>query len=152
MSRYSCNYKKLFFALFYDDFFPNIFCSHYWCVSGKIVSRVLFPPFFGHDIRVNIKNEFSHFSPTIFSPTYFSRTIRVFLEKLFLRVFSPQFFGHDIRVNIKNVSSQFLRRFFPNTFYSHYFALFCIDFFPTFFARSIGLFLEKLFRAFFPPF
>ena len=44
-SRYSCDYKKRFFALFSDDFFPKIFRSHYSCVSGKIVSRVFSPMF-----------------------------------------------------------------------------------------------------------
>ena len=102
-SRYSCNYKRHFFALFYDDFFPNIFCSHYWCVSGKIV--------------------------TAFFSSHFLDTILVWILKKFF--------------------SQFLRRFFLNIFCSHYFALFCDDFFKIFFACNIGVFLEKLFRAFF---
>ena len=69
-SRYSCEYKKRFFALFTDDFFPKIFSSHYSCVSGKIVSCIFLSPFFGHDIRVYIKNDFSHFLQTIFSQNF----------------------------------------------------------------------------------
>ena len=83
-----------------------------------------FSPILGHDIRVIIKNVFSHFFP-IFSPTYFSRTIRVFLEKLFGAFFPPRF-GHDIRENIKNVFSLYFATIFS----------------PTFFVGTIGLFLE----------
>ena len=56
-----CEYKKTLFSLFSADFFPNIFCSHYSCVSGIIVSRVFSPLFFGNDICVNIKKHFLTF-------------------------------------------------------------------------------------------
>jgi len=113
--------------------------------------RAFFPPFFGHDIRVNIKNDFSQFLlrffPNIFCSHYFAlfcddfsqnflpALLVCFWKNCFPRFFPP-FFGHDIRVNIKNVFSQF----------------FTTIFIPTFFAGTIGLFLEKLFRGFFPPF
>ena len=87
-SRYSCEYKTTCFWTFFRRFPPNIICSHYSCVSGTIVSRVFsLSPFFGHDIRVNIKNVFSNFFETIFFKTFFARTIRVFLEKLFHGMF-----------------------------------------------------------------
>ena len=61
-SRYSCEYKTTCFRTFFRRYSPNIFCSHYSCVSGIIVSHVFsLSPFFGHDILVNIKNVFSHF-------------------------------------------------------------------------------------------
>jgi len=77
--------------------------------------RAFFPPFFGHDIRMNIKNVFSHFFATIFFPTILARSIGVFLEKLF-RAFFPPFLGHDIRVNIKKFSQFFATIFFQTFF------------------------------------
>ena len=44
-SRHSCEYKKSFFALFPEDFFPYIFCSHYSCVYGKMFSTFFSPNF-----------------------------------------------------------------------------------------------------------
>ena len=72
-SRYSCEYKKRFFAFFSEDFSQHFF-SHYSCVSGKIVSCIFLSPFLGHDIRLNIKNVFSHLFPTIFSQHLFSHS------------------------------------------------------------------------------
>jgi len=68
---------------------------------------------------------FSHFFETIFFPTFFARTIIVFLEKLFRPFFSPPFFGHDFSLNIKNVFSHFFETIF----------------FPTFFDGTIRVFL-----------
>jgi len=84
------NIKIVFSHFFTTIFFPNIFCSHYSFVSGKIVSRVSYATLFGHDIRVNIKYVFLHFFTWIFSQHFFARTIRAFMEK-FLATFSPQF-------------------------------------------------------------
>ena len=91
-----------------------------------------FPPFFWSRYSCEYKKTFFSLFPDDFSPTYFARTTRVFLEKLF-RAFFPPFFGNDNRVNIKKLFSHF----FPTIFS------------PTFFARTIRVFLEKLFRAFF---
>ena len=88
-SRYSCEYKKTFFALFSDDFFPNIFCSHYSFVSGKIFSLVLCPPFFRHDIRVNIKKRFSQFIPKFFSQHFLLALYVCFWKNCFARFFPP---------------------------------------------------------------
>jgi len=96
--------------------------------------RAFSPPFFGDDIRVNIKTFFGTFSdefyPNIFCPDYSCSFV-----KIVSRVFSPPFFGHDIRVNMKNVFSTCFRRSSP-----------------IFFARTIRVFLEKYFRGFFPHF
>jgi len=94
--------------------------------------RAFFPPFFGDDIRVNIKKFFGTFSvdfyPNIFCPDYSCTSVEIVS-----RVFFPPFFGHDIRVNMKNVFSTSFRRSFP-----------------IFFARTIRVFLEQIFRGFFP--
>jgi len=92
-----------------------------------------FPPFFGQDIRVNIKNVFSHFLETIFAQHFLTALFVCFWKNGLARFFP--FFGHDFRVNIKNVFLLFFGSIF----------------FPTFFAGTIRVFLEKLFRAFFSP-
>jgi len=121
------------FRTFSDVFFPYIFCSHYSCVSGKIVLRVSPPPFFGHDIRVNIiKRFFALLYDDFFSK--FLHALFVCIWKYFFTRFVPSIFGHDFRVNIKNHFSHFFRRFFQ-----------------TFFARTIRMFLETLFSAYFSP-
>jgi len=72
-------YKKTCFRTFLRLFFSNIFGIPYSCVFGKIFSRVFFPRFFGHDIRVLIKKRISHFFQTIFSHRFLV-AIFVFLE------------------------------------------------------------------------
>ena len=116
------------FRNFCEDFFPNIICSHYLLSFWKLFSRV-FPPILGHDIHVIIKYVFSHFFPTIFSPTYISRTIRVFREKLFRAYFSPHFWSRYSCEYKKRFFGIFCGFFFP-IFCSHYFALSSNDFFP----------------------
>ena len=157
-SRYSCEYKNRFYALFPDDLFPNIFCSHYSCVSGKLVSRVFTPPrFFGSRYSYEYKKRFfALFSDDLF-PTFFACTIREFLEKLF-HAFFPPFFGHDIRVNIKNVYSPF----FPTIFFPHFllalflcfwkncFELFFSIFWPRYLCEYKKSFFRTFFRRFFP--
>jgi len=114
-SRDSCEYKKSFFS-FLRRFFPNILCSHYWFVPGNIISCVFSPHFFGHDIRVNIKNVFSHFFATIFFQHFMIALFVCFWKNYFVR-FSPHFFVHDIPVNIKKRFLHFLATiFFPNIF------------------------------------
>ena len=154
------NRKNIFSHFFPDNFFPNNFCSHYSLVSGKIVSHVFFPAFSGHDIRVNIKNVFSDIFPTIFFQTFFARTIRVFLEKLF-RACLPPFYGHDICVNTKKRFSALLPKdCFPNILCSHYS---CVSrkivsrfFSPPFFGHDILVNIKKRFALvstiFFPFF
>ena len=100
----------------------------------KIVSLV-FPPFFGHDIRVNIKNFFLHFFP---------------------KIFLQQFLPHYSCVSAQIVSCVF----FPPIFWSRYpceykktfLPIIPTFFFRTFFARTIRVFLENLCRTFFPTF
>jgi len=108
-----------YFALFCDDFFPTLFA----CTIGVFLEklfRAFLLPFFGHGIRVYIKNVFSQYFATIFFPTFFGCTIGVFLETLFHAFFSP-FFGHDIRVNVKNVLLQYFATIFFTTFFGwHY--------------------------------
>ena len=128
---------------------------------------------------MNIKNDFSHFFATIFFPTFFARSIGLFLEKLF-RAFFPLFYGHDIRVNIKNVFSDIFRRFFPYIFCPHYWCVsgkivsrvfspilghdirviikndfshfFATILFPTFFARLLVCFFKNCIARFSTPF
>ena len=112
---YSCEYKKRFFALFSDDFFPNSFVSHYSWICGNIVSRV-FPPIFDHGIHSNIKNAFSHFYPKIFFPNIFWSHYSCVSGKIVSVFFFPPFFG-TIFVRIKKtLFSTFSRRFFPQHF------------------------------------
>ena len=92
-ARYSCEYKKTFFALFFDDFFPIIFCSHYLCDPAKIVSRVYLILFFGHDIRVNIYKRFSHFFPAIFVPKFLLALFLCFWKNCFARFFPAIFWS-----------------------------------------------------------
>ena len=115
---------KIVFSHFFQMIFSYIFFSHYSCDSGLIVSRVFFPAFFGIDIRLNIKNVFSHFFPTIFSQ-HFLMHYSCVSEKLF-RSFFPFFWSR--------FSCEYKKRFF---------LLFSDDFFLTFFARTIRVFLEK---------
>jgi len=96
--------------------------------------RPFFPPFFGHDIPVNLKYVFSHFFETIFFPTFFAGTIGVFSGKIVSCFFPPIFWSRN--------SCEYKKVF------SHFFVTIC---FPTFFAGTIRVFLEKLFCAFFPP-
>ena len=88
-SRYSCEYKKRFFRNFLRRFLSLHFLLALLVFFWKNSFARFFIPILGHDIREIIKNVFSHFSTTIFSPTYFSRTIGVFLEKLFRAFFPP---------------------------------------------------------------
>ena len=106
---------------------------HYWCVSGKIVSRVLFPPFFGHDIRVNIKNVFSHFFPTIFFPNIFSLHYWCVSGNIVSRVFSPHFWSR--------YSCEYKKPFF---------AIFCDDFYPKFFCWHYWFVSGKIVSRVFP--
>ena len=90
-SRYSCFHKKKrVFAHFPRRFFSIVFISRYTCVFGKKIFSRVFPQFFGHDIRVFIKNVFSHFFQTIFSIVVCLRKLCVSGKK-FSRVFPPFF-------------------------------------------------------------
>jgi len=51
--------------------------------------RAFFPPFFGHDIRVNIKNLFWQFFATIFIPTFVCWHYWFVSGKIVSRVFPP---------------------------------------------------------------
>jgi len=90
----------------------------------------LFFPIFGHDIRVFIKNVFSHFFRRFFSIVFCSRYTCVSGKKFFSR-FSTHFWSQYSFVYKKRV-----------------FALFPDDFFPSFFAHDIRVFLEKFFSRF----
>jgi len=111
-------YKKRF-----SHFFPTIFSQHFLfalfvCFWKNCFAR-LPPPFFGHDIRVNIKKLFFTLLFYDFFTTYFARTIRLILQNLFRSFFTP-FFGINIRVNVKNVFSHFFSTIFSKLFCSHY--------------------------------
>ena len=131
-SRNSCEYKKTFFALFSDDFFPNI-------LSGaiRVFLEKLFRAFYSAHFFVMIfvwilkKTFFALFSEDFFQTFFIA--LFVCFWKIVSRVFFPPFLVHDIRVNIKKSFSHF----FPTIFS------------PTFFAGTIRVFLEKLFRAFY---
>jgi len=116
-------------------FFQNIFWSHYSCVSGKVVSRVFSPTFFGHDIRVNIKNENRHLLETIFFPTFFARTIRVFLKKLFRAFFPP--------ILCSRYSCEYKKRFF--TLFWDFFS----NIFPTLYSCVSGKIVSRIFSPLF---
>jgi len=133
-TRYSCVYRKRFFALFSDDIFATFFSSHYSCVSGKMVSRIFSSPFLSHDIRVNIKNAFSHFFRRFISQQFFFALFVCFWKNCFVLFFVPIFWSR--------YSCEYKKSFF---------ALFTDDFFPTFLVRTICVFLGKLFRSFFVP-
>ena len=100
------NIKNVFFALFPEDFSPTILAALFVCFRTNCFVR-FFPPFFGYDIRVNIKNVFAHYSDDFF-PNIFCTHYSFISGKLVLRVF-PTLLGHDIRVNIKNVLSHFFQ-------------------------------------------
>ena len=163
------------------NFFPNIFCTHYSCVSGKLVSRVFTPAlFFWSRYSCEYKNRFYALFPDDLFPTFFARTIRVFLVNLF-RSFPPPFFGSRYSCEYKKrlfalfpddlfshifcshyscVSGKLVSRFF-SPLLGHYIRVnikkrVFLHFFPNcflqqFFARTIRVFLEKFFRAFFSP-
>ena len=170
------NIKKTFFSLFSDDFFPNIFCSHYSCVSGKFVSRV-FSTHFWSRYSCEYKETFFALFSDDFIPHHFLLALFLcFWKNCFALFFPSPFFGHGIRVNIKKLFRTFFRRFFPhflialfvcfwkNCFASFFppifwsrcsceykktfFAVFSDNFFSNYFVRTIRVFLGKLFRAF----
>jgi len=71
-----------------------------------------FPPIFWSQYSYEYKKRFSHFFATIFFPTFFARSIGLYVEKLF-RAFYRPILGHDIRVIIKNpFYATFFRRLF----------------------------------------
>ena len=114
-SRNSCEYKNPFFAIFCDDLYPNIFllalmvCFWKNCFAG-------FSPILGHDIRVIIKNVFSHFVLTIFSSHFLLALFVEFLEKLFRGFFHPIFWSRYSCEYKKKFFRTFLRRFFSQHF------------------------------------
>ena len=111
------NIKNVFRTSF-RRFFPlHFLLALYVCFWKNCFAR--FPPFFGHDIRVNIKKVFSHFFTTFFFKIFCTHYSCV-SGKIFSRVLFPAFFGHDFRVNIKNHISHFFRTIFSNIYRSHY--------------------------------
>ena len=97
--------------------------------------RAFFPPIFWTRYSCEYKKTFFRTFLRQFFPIFLLPLLVCFWKYCFARFFLP-ILGHDIRVIIKNV----LSHCFPTIF------------FLTFFARTIGVILEILFRAFSPPF
>ena len=132
-SRYSCVYKKRFFALIPDDFFSIVLARDIRVFLKKKISGVFLPPFFV-TIFVFIKKVFSHFFRRFFSIDLCSRYACVSRKNFFSRFFSRHFWSQFSCIYKKRVFA-LSRRFLS-----------------IFFARDIRVFLENFFLAFLPPF
>ena len=100
-------------------FFSQHFLLALFVCFCRNLYRAFLSPFFGQDIRVNIKNVFSHFLRLFFSQHFLLAIFRVFLEKLF-RAFFPTIFTSRYSCEYKKRVFALLDDFFPNIFCLHY--------------------------------
>jgi len=133
--------------------FPQHFLPALLVCFWKYCFERFFPPFFGHDIRVNIKKVFSQFFTTIFIPP-FSFWVYWFVSgKIVSRVFPPHFNSRYSCNYKKRFFALFYDDFFPNIFCSHYW---CVSgkivtrvFSPPFFGHDIRVYIKNDVSQFF---
>ena len=126
------NIKTIFshnFRHFYGLFFLPLFVC-YW----KNCFACFFPPIFRSRYSCEYKIQFFRTFCDDFFPFFFARTIGVFVKNCFARIIHRIFWSR--------YSYEYKKRSFALVFDDFFSFLFC----------TISLFLEKLFRAFFPLF